>query len=230
MHMSFEFKPAALARPEDQAHAEGQPLPEDRAYPEAQARIERVLGALEEHGVHALFVADRQAALAQVLELIPRGVSVAHGTSTTLKEIGLVDFLSRPDSGYRYLNPEWMAENDAVKRQRLRATLSAGSDYYLGSVQAIADTGQVVGVDATGSRQASYVYGPPHVIWVAGVNKIVPTLDDAMRRVREVALPLEDQHMKRSGAPGSSIGKIVIYEHERPGRITLILVGESLGF
>ena len=228
--MSPEFRPAEWVRLENPERLRDQACLEDRARLWDQARMERILGALEEHGVHALFVADRQAALAQVLELIPRGASVAHGTSTTLREIGLVDYLSRPDSGYRYLNHEWTLENDAARRQRLRATLSAGSDYYLGSVQAIVETGQVVGVDATGSRQASYVYGPPHVIWVAGVNKLVPTLEDAMQRVREVALPLEDQRMKSTGANGSSIGKIVIYEHERPGRITLILVGESLGF
>jgi L-lactate utilization protein LutB len=197
---------------------------------EDQARIERTVEALEERGVHTLLVADRQAALAQVLELIPHGASVAHGTSTTLQEIGLVDYLCRPDSGYRYLNHEWTAENDGARRQRMRATLSAGSDYYLGSVQATVETGQVIGVDLTGSRQAFYVYGPPHVIWVAGVNKIVPTLDDAMRRVREIALPMEDQRMKRTSAQGSSIGKMVIYEHERPGRIMLVLVGEPLGF
>ena len=202
----------------------------DSLGPQDRVRFERIFRALEERGVHALFAVDRKAALAQVLELIPRGASVAHGTSTTLGEIGLVDYMKRPDSGYRYLNLEWVAENDAGRRQRMRATLSAGSDYYLGSVQAIVETGQVIGVDFTGSRQAFYVYGPPHVIWVAGVNKIVPTLDEALRRVREIALPMEDKRMKRTGAPGSAIGKMVIYEHERPGRITLVLVGESLGF
>jgi len=68
------------------------------------------------------------------------------------------------------------------------------------------------------------------VIWVAGINKLVPNLENGLRRVREVALPLEDQRMKRQGGQGSSIGKLVIFERERPGRITLVLVGEHLGF
>src|SRR5213593_2208656 len=72
--------------------------------------------------------------------------------------------------------------------------------------------------------------GPPHVIWVAGINKLVPNLEAGLQRVREVALPLEDQRMKRQGSPGSSIGKLVIYERERPGRITLVLAGERLGY
>jgi hypothetical protein len=68
------------------------------------------------------------------------------------------------------------------------------------------------------------------VIWVAGFNKLLTDVEAGFKRLREVALPLEDERMKNVGAPGSSIGKIVLYERERPGRITLILVGENLGF
>ena len=85
------------------------------------------------------------------------------------------------------MNAEWRAESDPGKRARLRAKLSLDSDYYLGSVQAIYETGEVLGADSSGSRQAFYVYGPPHVIWVAGINKLVSTLPDGFRRVREVA-------------------------------------------
>jgi LUD domain len=198
--------------------------------PTTKARVERTFAALKARGITPLYVPDRRAALQTVLGLIPSGSSVAHGSSTTLQEIGLVDRFRDPTSGYRYLNPEWQAESDATRRVRIRATLSAQADYYLGSVQAISETGEVVGADQSGSRQASYVYGPPHVIWVAGINKLVPNLESALRRVREVALPLEDQRMKRQGSQGTSIGKLVIYERDRPGRITLVLVGENLGF
>ncbi len=162
--------------------------------------------------------------------LIPKGAPVAHGSSATLQEIGLVDVLRQPASGYRYLNPEWTKEDDAAKRARLRARLSIEADVYLGSVQAVCETGEVIGSDAGGSRQAFYVYGPPRVIWVAGLNKLVPTLADCLTRVRDVALPLEDARVKRAGGRGSFIGKLVIYERERPGRVTIVLVGEDLGY
>lgn len=68
------------------------------------------------------------------------------------------------------------------------------------------------------------------MIWVAGINKLVPTVGEGIGRVRNVALPLEDQRMRNLGASGSHIGKLVIYEREKPGRIALVLVGESLGF
>ncbi len=198
--------------------------------PQDRARVELAFAALRPRGVQPFFVPDRRTALAKVLGMLPRGRLVSHGTSTTLIEIGLVDVLMRPDSGFRYGNAEWQAEPEATKRGRLRARITAESDVFLGGVQAICETGEVVCADATGSRQAGYVYGPPLVIWVSGINKLVTTLDEGLRRLRQVALPQEDARMKRTGAPGSSIGKIVIYERDRPGRIRLVLIGEKLGF
>jgi hypothetical protein len=198
--------------------------------PEERERIEHTLAALEGRGVQAIFVPEREDALAAVLDMIPRGSKVAHGTSMTLREIGLVDYLCGTGSGYEYLNPQWQAETDAPRRARLRGELSLDSDYFLGGVQAICETGQVIGTDATGSRQAFYIFGPPRVIWVAGINKIVPDVEAGLRRAREIALPKEDARMKSVGMAGSSIAKVVIYERERLGRISLVLVGEELGY
>ncbi|HEX9014818.1 MAG TPA: LUD domain-containing protein [Chloroflexota bacterium] len=195
-----------------------------------RARVERTFAAMNERGVATTFVPDRDAALRTVLEMIPRGSAVAHGTSITLIQIGLVDYLKQPGSGCRYMNQEWTAENDVTNRWKLRGKLSLESDYYLGGIQAICETGEAIGADASGSRQAFFIFGPPHVIWVAGINKLVPTVEDGIRRLREVALPLEDKRMKDTGAPGSFVGKMVIYERERPGRISLVLVGEELGY
>lgn len=202
----------------------------DPLSPEDRARVDRAFAALKERGVEATFTSDRPEALAVLLAQIPKGALVSHGTSTTLQEIGLVDRLNDPTMGIRYGNAEWMAESDPARRMRLRAQITAESDVFLGSVQAICETGQVVCADMAGSRQMGYIYGPPKVIWVAGLNKLVPDLEAGIRRVREVALPLEDRRVKASGGSGSAIGKLVIYEKERPGRISLLLVGEELGF
>ena len=198
--------------------------------PADTARIQRTFAALRGRGVEPILAGDRTEALRLVLGLIPPGAAVAHGSSMTLKEIGLVDYLGRPDAPYRYLNAEWLAENDPERRARLRARLSAEADYFLGSVQAITEDGRVIGADGSGSRQAFYVFGPPRVIWVAGINKLVPTLEDGFRRLHEVAVPLEDARIRQSGGSGTRLNKIVIYEGERPGRISLVLVGEPLGF
>jgi len=198
--------------------------------PVIKAEVKRTFTALQKRGIQPLFVENQQAALMAVLEQIPHGSTVAHGHSTTLQEIGLIDYLHKAGSGYRYLNPGWQAASDPRQQVRWRAELSLEADYYLGSVQAICETGEVIGADASGSRQAFYIYGPPHVIWVAGLNKLVPTVADGLRRVREVALPMEDERIRRTGGTGSHIGKLVIYEQEYPGRIILVLVGEALGF
>src|SRR3989442_14095556 len=149
-------------------------------------RIERTFSALRERGITPIFVPDRRAALDELRKLIPKGATVAHGSSTTLQEIGFVDHLNDITSGYRYLNPEWQAEHDPTHRARIRAKLSVEADYFLGSVQAISETGEVIAADASGSRQAVYVYGPSHVIWGAGINKVVPTLEARIRPGREV--------------------------------------------
>lgn len=176
-------------------------------------------------------VGDAAEALALVLSLLPDGALVSHGGSTTLEQIGLVDAL-RSSSRLRYGNREWLAEGDGMRRLEVRKRNSIFADVYLGSVQAVARTGQVVGADAGGSRQGPYVWGPDRLIWVAGRNKVVPDLAAALDRVHAVALPLESERLRAAGDPsGSSVNKLVVYERERaPGRTTLVLVDADLGF
>jgi hypothetical protein len=106
------------------------------------------------------------------------------------------------------------------------------ADYFLGSVNAIAETGELVAADASGSRVGAYPFAAQNVLLVAGVNKIVPTLNDAIMRIREYVLPLESERVKKEmGMPGSMIGKMLIFEREMfEGRTSLILVKERLGY
>jgi len=175
-------------------------------------------------------VSGADEALQLVLSLLPDGALVSHGGSTTLEQIGLESALAT-SSRVRYGNAEWVAEDDSELRTSIRKRNSVFADVYLGSVQAIARTGQVVGADAGGSRQGPYVWGPNRLIWVAGTNKIVADLDAAIRRVHEVALPLESERMREAGEQaGSSVNKLVVYERDRVGRTTLVLVEAELGF
>lgn len=99
-------------------------MTEEGQFAPKHASVERTIAALEQRGVHAIFVQDRKAALDTVLGMIPKGATVAHGSSTTLRQIGFEEYLKQPDSGYRYLNPEWQAESDATLRSALRGWLS----------------------------------------------------------------------------------------------------------
>jgi LUD domain len=84
---------------------------------------------------------------------------------------------------------------------------------------------------ASGSQLAPYSSGAGKVVWIVGSQKIVPTLDDGMRRVEEYALPLEDARARLTYGEGSFVGKVLtFYRESMPGRINVILVKEKLGF
>jgi L-lactate utilization protein LutC len=195
------------------------------ANPEAVART---VTALREHNIETEVVADRHEALARLQALIPEGSDVMVGTSTTLDQIGFTEWL-RGEPGVRDLRARVRGENDAAARAELRRR-AATADVMAGSVHAISETGEVVVLSRTGSQMGPYL-AARRVLWVAGTQKIVPTLEEAMRRATEYVTPLEDARMKAIGAPGTRIGKMLIFHSEvQAGRITLILVPEVLGF
>ena len=189
-----------------------------------------LLDALAARGFTPRHVPDRDAARELVLAELPDGALVAHGGSTTLGQIGVITAL-RESSRVRYGNPIWLAEDDPAQRRAIRAQVSAMADVFLGSVQAVTRDGRVLGADQSGSRQAFYLYGPARVIWVVGANKIVDDLDAALARLRDVVVPREDARVKAAGLAGSVANKIAIIDGENiPGRTTIILVDEDLGF
>jgi L-lactate utilization protein LutC len=198
----------------------------------ADAVIERTVQALRERAnIQAVVVDNRAQALEALLSRLPEGAEVAMGASRTLEEIGFLAYLSQNPTRYRNLRTLATSEPDAEKRAEIRRRTPI-ADYYLGSVHAVAETGEAVIASLSGSQLAGYVYAARNVIWVIGAQKIAPDLQAALRRVREHSLPLEDARMKQAGsAQGSRIGKLLIVENEaRAGRISAILVREPLGF
>lgn len=194
-------------------------------------QIERTAAAVRERGIKAEIAANGAEALARIKTLIPAGATLTTGASLTLQQIGFEDLLIAKQHPWANLKDEILAEKDPARQRELR-TKSTLAEYFLGSVHAIAQTGEIVIASATGSQLSSYAYSSRNVIWVAGAQKITPTLDDALRRVREYSLPQEDQRQKKAGRPGSSIGKLLIFEREAAilGRnVTLILVNEVVG-
>lgn len=193
--------------------------------------IKKVMEAVRQRGIAPEFVNTKEEALRRLKELIPSGAEVMTGGSTTLKEIGFVELLKSGKHPWKNLKDIILAEKDEAKQNELRKR-SVSSEYFLGSVHAIAETGEMVVASASGSQLPSYVFTSDNVIWVVGTQKIVPTLTDAIKRVREYTLPLEDARMKSEGYAGSTIGKLLIFEREiNPERkLKLILVNQKLGF
>jgi acyl-CoA hydrolase len=109
--------------------------------------------------------------------------------------------------------------------------LAASPDYAVGSVHAVTEHGEVVVASASGSQLAPYASGAGAVIWVVGSQKIVPDLDAAFKRVNEYSFPREDQRAREAYGIGSGVNKLLVVNREFvPGRITVILVRQELGF
>jgi hypothetical protein len=101
----------------------------------------------------------------------------------------------------------------------------------VGSVHAVTEDGQVIIASFGGSQLPGYAAGAGHVVWVVGAQKIVPTLEDGFKRIREYSYPLEDERLLQSLGVNSAINKLLIVSGEvRPGRTTMIIVKEKLGF
>jgi L-lactate utilization protein LutC len=200
----------------------------------APDRLQKTIEAVRARGVTVTLVDTKESALVHLQALIPAGVSVMTGASITLQQTGFEALLMSGNHPWKYLKAGIMAEKDPAKAVALRKQASQ-ADYYLGSVHAIAETGEILIASATGSQLAAYAYSSTNIVWVAGAQKITPTLETAFQRVREYVLPLEDKHMKQlyGEQARSFIGKILVFEREAPylhRSVNLLLVNEVLGY
>jgi hypothetical protein len=199
----------------------------------ANENIEAAIEALKSRGITADLLETREAALERVRTLIPAGASVSTGASLTLKEIGFEDLLVSGSHPWKNLKAEYLAEKDQA-RQRLLRRQSVLADYWLGSVHAVSQTGEIVIASMTGSQLAPYAYSASNLIWVVGAQKITASLEEAIRRVREYVLPHEDARMRASSGRkyGSRVGKLMIFEYESPflsRTISLLFVRQKVG-
>ena len=184
--------------------------------------------ALEEHGFSVEVVDDLEAARHAVLTRIPHGSSVMTNTSVTLQETGITDAVN--DGGPYDSARAKMAELDfATQLQEMKA-IGGQPDYALGSVHAITRDGTLVIASASGSQLASYAWGASNVIFVAGVQKLVPTLEAARDRIYTHSLVLEDARAVAAYGQHSTVGKILEIHSELPGRIHIVLVRQAVGF
>jgi len=193
------------------------------------AQIERVATALEANGMKTLIAENGEDAKRLVLELVPHGAEVYANQSKTLEQLGLtVEF----DKSGRYnaVRPKVLSLDRKTQANEIRK-LRSSPEYMIGSVQAVTESGQVLTASGGGSQLAPYAYGAAKVIWVIGVQKIVADLNEGFRRIEEYSYPLEDARMHAAFGMHSSVNKILIIHREMvPGRITIVLVKEELGY
>ncbi len=198
------------------------------ATPVSDERIERTARALEANGIKTLIAEDKEQARAMFFELIPEGAQVHQGASRTLEELGITAELE--GSGrYQAIRPKIRSMDRQTQFDEIRKIV-ASPDYVTGSVAAVTEDGHVLAASATGSQLGPYVSGAGKVVWVVGSQKIVKNLEEAFRRAEEYVLPLEDERTMSAHNFHTGLYKLLVINKERPGRITMIIVKDRLGF
>lgn len=201
-------------------------------------RAERLVSNLKNRHFDAYYCANKKEALQKALELIPRGATVGWSGATSARQIGLTDALC--SGGYRTVDREVLTSVQE-KEQAARDCMLA--DFFLTGANALSIDGQMVNIDGTGNRVAAILYGPKTVLVIAGMNKVMDSLEEAVCRARTIAAPMNQQRFLMDNpcattgicsdckSESCSCNQIVITRHCRPvGRIKFIIVGDDLGF
>jgi L-lactate utilization protein LutB len=217
-------------------------------------RAQKVIENLQKRKMNGFYASDKKEALSIVMGLIPRGALVARGDSITLDQIDLLKTLTGRNQN-TIIDPfETDAEGrwaeEAERQHMFRETFSA--DIFIAGTNAVTLDGKLVNIDGAGNRVAAMIFGPGKVILVAGVNKIVKDVDEALERIHQLAAPVNARrhylkhHAEQfSNLPCVKTGSCADCWHEwricnytviidgamqhHQGRINVVLVGEELG-
>jgi hypothetical protein len=197
--------------------------------PAPAERLERAAAALTAKNFAAEILDDAAAARARIKDLIPEGASVFTGASETLRLSGIEEDISK-SGRYDDIRSRGQAMDRTTQLGEIWRLMST-PDVIVGSVAAVTETGSLVIASASGSQLPGYAGGSLRAIWVVGAQKVVPDLATALRRVEEHCLPLEnDRAMKVYGGP-SAVNRVLILNAEpHPGRGTVLLLREAIGF
>lgn len=194
--------------------------------------VEKTTEELKGKGYNVFVFKKGKEALSKIKEIIPAGASIMNGSSVTLEQIGYKDYLAEGKHQWIDLRAKINAENDDKKRQELRK-VSSLSDFYLGSVHALTESAEMIIASNTASQLPNIISTSKNLIFVISTKKIVPNLAEALKRLEEYVVPLEDKHMQDLYNTHTVLNKIVIFKGEPAflGRkIYIILVKEDLGF
>lgn len=205
--------------------------------------LNRTKAALEKNNMNAFVANDCAEAISIVKSLLKKGATVGLGGSMSVFESGCAELLKSGD--YNFLDRSIAEDVTKLYRETFFA------DFYLCSSNAVTQNGELYNVDGNGNRVACICYGPEKVIMIVGKNKIVPTVKDAVMRVKQIAAPANCARLSREtyclekgkcmGAekgicdgclsPQRICSSYVIsgYQHIK-GRINVILVNENLGY
>lgn len=200
--------------------------------------IKRVIKAFEKNNYKVSYFKSAKEA-AEYIDGQIDNKTVGFGDSATLKIMGLYKMLSKHNKVY---DPNQSTNNDDFL---ILAKKSLLTDIFITSVNAMSETGEMVNIDGTGNRVAGSLFGHDKVFFVAGINKIAPTLQDAVYRARNIAGPLNAKKYDlktpcvvkgdkcyNCSSPGRICNSINIYlkKMDDMDEMEIVLIDENLGF
>lgn len=194
--------------------------------------VQKTADSLKANNFEPIIVTTKEEALAKIKELIPAGASVMNGASTTLEQIGYIEYLKSGRHGWDNLHEKILNEKDPAMQSLLRRQMVV-SDFYLGSAHAVSQTGELVFGSNTGSQLPGLAFTASNLILVVGTHKITPTLGDALARLNGYVTEREDERLVKVHGVHTIHAKTLILHKENPSmgrKVRIILVNEVLGF
>ncbi|WP_346886104.1 lactate utilization protein [Clostridium sp. UBA4395] len=204
-----------------------------------EKRIDRTIKNLNRRNMDGFFVKDKNELITLLKKLIDDNSTVGVGDSMTLFETGVIDFLRKGD--YVFLDKYRDGITSEEKKEIYLKNFSANT--FMCSTNALTEDGELYNIDGNGSRVAPMLYGPKQVILVAGINKIVKDIEEAEKRVRNYAAPIDAKRLNKD-TPCTTLGYCVDCKSPNricndftiirgqfiKNRIKVIIVGEQLGY
>jgi len=202
-------------------------------------RLQHCAKVLQKKGFAVSYCDNRTKAVAYIMKKIPTSSSVGIGGSVTVRELGLIDKLTK--RGNRVIH-HWRKGLTKTASREIRQK-EGHADYYLCSANAITMEGDIINIDGIGNRVAHMMYGPKNVIIVTGHNKIVLTVDEGIKRSKDIAGVMNARRVEVK-TPCAKTGictdcqspericRVVTIMQYRPWQtnIEIVLVNEHLGF
>lgn len=214
--------------------------------------IATTMERLRKNGMEVAYLPKITDVVPMVRSMLDEGCTIAVGGSTTLKEARVLHLIR--SGPYHFIDRYKEGLSSEEKRNTYLDAFRA--DVYITSVNAITEHGELYCVDGTSNRVAALLYGPEKVIVVAGWQKIVTSLREAVHRVKRVAAPAnalrlnketycvkkghciaplcDSEHLMSIGVgtcnDGICSNMVVMGRQAQIGRVTVLIVGEAIGY
>jgi L-lactate utilization protein LutB len=185
----------------------------------------RLIDNWKQRNIEGLYFKERKSAIDKISEVIPLSATVGFSGSVTLDELGIIKILeSRGNKVFNQYKSQISREESLEMRRQ-----GAQADYFLSSANAVSQSGELVFLSAYGFRTAG-IANARNVIIVCGINKLTPNLEEAIKRAREYAMPLNYKRLNWEPSKRMCCQTLIIEAEVVLGRLKVILVGENLGF